>query len=612
MSPISELGQLAQQTLQVLTHLTALVTSTTRAVGKGVSLTVRTLWQVVYDRLSKHAAGKEVPRGTPQRPSAPALGERGVAVLGDVQGDVIGTWARREPITRYTDIVCPRRVWVKTPRVSVVVRLTMQFPAYSAAVEELALQAGLPVRVRVDAPAFAVLNEVEQETVGRPEADSPPLVFDLRPLHVGPTRVNFDFFQNGNPVGTASVPVEITAHEVSATAESYSGQKLRLEPDAAPPDRMLYITYERFREQPALVFTLFRAGEVGRTFTPVPLEADPRTHADRLYEHLTLLTQQQDPTAKAVLGRWRVLPAEDVDRRLRQLGQTLWRDLIPQELKAVYAAERDAWRDGTLLIVSDEPHIPWELVWPYEPGGWQDEAPWCITMRLTRWLRRDFQGNGHEAPPTRLYVSTLACLAPTDSGLPAAQQERDFLRQWAEQHNLKDVSPEPPTWSGVMDLLEGGTYDWLHVAAHGNFYSAAPEADSALWLQNKRALTPDHIVGPTVEGHINARRPAFVFNACDSGRQGWALTRLGGWANRLISSGAGLFLAPLWTVTDDRAVDFARAFYRELAAGNTVAEAVRQARLAAYRTGDPTWLAYSLYAHPNARLAWGRDRERNT
>ncbi|MBM4430642.1 MAG: CHAT domain-containing protein [Chloroflexi bacterium] len=258
-----------------------------------------------------------------------------------------------------------------------------------------------------------------------------------------------------------------------------------------------------------------------------------------------------------------------------------------------------------MLVVSDEPYIPWELVWPYAPGGWEDEAPWCLTLRLTRWLRRDAQGNGHESAPTRLSLKTIACLAPTYkelNKLPSAQQELAFLRDLMAQHHLSDLSPTPPTWAKVLDLLEAGGYDWLHVAAHGNFYPHTPDADSAIWLQDDRPLTPDALVGSAIEGHINSHRPGFVFNACETGRQGWVLTRLGGWANKLVSTGAGLFLAPMWTVTDDRALAFAKMLYLKLLAGETVAEAVRQARLAAKSSGDPTWLAYSVYAHPNARV----------
>lgn len=58
------------------------------------------------------------------------------------------------------------------------------------------------------------------------------------------------------------------------------------------------------------------------------------------------------------------------------------------------------------------------------------------------------------------------------------------------------------------------------------------------------------------------------------GRQGLALTRIGGWANRLISCGAGLFVGPLWSVRDESALTFASAFYQSRFSGETVATAV--------------------------------------
>lgn len=518
--------------------------------------------------------------------------------------DITKSLVNDKSVIRYTDISCPDQVHKDTARVSVIVRLTLAPSQLSAGIEKLLVQKG-PVRVRLEASAFTCLNDQEQETLIIPEEDSPAVIFDLRPERVGPTRLTFDFFQGGNPVGTVSVPIEVTADPVSVHQTAKSKAVLRIANVAPPPDFMLYIGYERTTSQPTLTFTLLRSESVGgRTFHPITLQSHPQGQSERLFEKLTVLSKQQDPTTKAVRNQWRALSLDDVDRKLKLFGQNLWHELVPDDFKSVYARERAKWHNKSLLIVSDEPYIPWELIWPYG-DDWQDDAPWCITMQLTRWLRRDFQGNGHEAAPHLLPFRALACLAPVYAGkakLDNAQEEARYLHDLLQEHNLTDLTPPKFTWNNVMDLLEAKTYDWLHVAAHGSFSPKAPNDDSAIWLQDQHPLTPGDFVGPSIQSHIRMRRPGFVLNACHSGRESWAITSIGGWANRLISFGAGLFLGPLWTVADKPALKFTQTFYECLLDGETVAQAVRESRLAARRDGDPSWLAYSVYAHPNARL----------
>jgi CBS domain-containing protein len=532
----------------------------------------------------------------------------GMVSLGDLAVEEDPGSALAETVVRYTDIACPRQVWIETLRVTVVVRLTVQHPAYSDAMKELKLDPNQPVRVGLQAPGFNVLGKSVQEVPIPRDTDSDPVVFDLQPKQVGHTSLTFDFFQGNQPVGTTSVAVEVTAYEIVAGADSRPAQPLHFGGQVEPPDIVLHIAVQE--SPPALVFTLIRDGGAWwRTFPPVGINARSEAHAGELYRSIASLVETNDPVVDAVLGKRLGIPAEDVDRRIRQLGQNLWKNLIPQELKDLYSGERRQWKDTRLLILSDEPHLPWELIWPYdEAGQWKDEGPWCDTLNMTRWLRKDPRGNGNVIPPNQLHLHSLAVLAPTYSllsNLVGAQAEQDVLLGMVVQHNLQNVSPAKPTWGAVMDLLESGGYDWVHAAAHGNFYAQGPDADSALWLQQDQSLTPEAIVGPEIEGYLRHRRPAFFFNACQVGRQGWTLTRIGGWANRLVSAGAGLFVGPLWEVSDSGALKFASAFYQALFDGATVAGATRQARLAAREMGDPSWLAYSVYAHPNARLVRG-------
>src|SRR5262249_42117895 len=96
-------------------------------------------------------------------------------------------------------------------------------------------------------------------------------------------------------------------------------------------------------------------------------------------------------------------------------------------------------------------------LWPYDQQGWawEDDMPWCGTLRVTRWLRSDAQGKGTPPPPTRLRLQRLALIAPTDTDLPGAQEECRRLRHLATTNDIQDISPAVATWQAVITILEG-------------------------------------------------------------------------------------------------------------------------------------------------------------
>ncbi|HAJ37426.1 MAG TPA: hypothetical protein DCL15_17290 [Chloroflexi bacterium] len=501
-------------------------------------------------------------------------------------------------VTRYTDIACPRRVWIGAERLAVVVRLTVAPPTRSAALQQFSVRADAPVQIRLTAPAFDLLNAADQATPILPDADSPPVVFDLKPRVVGPTSLVFDFRQAGNPVGTAVAPIEITSYEVVDAPERRGVAALQLPEGIDPPDLILTIQYDTTGGAPRLLMTLEEtAAHRLSTFDPVPLRSDPEHAAAALYGDLTNLAEQAAYHADdaAFLA--------ELNDAVQQIGFRLWKTLIPAGLKELYQARVATWADKTLLVVSDEPYIPWELVWPYSQAtGECDDAPWAVTLRLLRWLRRDAVSTGYAGPPAVIPLRRLACVAPDHTGLAHLVEERDFLRDLLHALALDDVSPPAAGRRAVLDLLRQGGYDWLHIVTHG----APPDAETppgAIELEDAHLL-PGDLLGPQVEGYIYRVRPGFVLNICHGGRQRWGLTQLDGWANVLIGAGAGLVAAPRWAVTDRQALAFAQSFYRHLLGNMPVAQAVHEARRAAFAAGDPTWLAYSVYAHPQARASY--------
>lgn len=503
---------------------------------------------------------------------------------------------------RHTDISCPRQVWQGTDRFHLVVRLTIGPVPHSAADGTLEVATGKVVRVGLAAPDLDLLSAPWQEITVPPGRDSTPAVFDLRPRRAGHTRLTLDFFQGGNPLGTVTVPLEVVAGPVAEGRAERAPLLLVLESEAPAPDRVLLIDWHPGNSR--LTITLLqRGGAEAWRFPPLELGPghQPSAWAESLYRALDDLAEQIDPTAHQVLGRRRALAPAGVERRLRELGQNLWRAL-PEELRSLYARERKSWREGTLLIYSDEFELPWELVWPYGEG-WEDDGPWCSTLRMSRWLRRNGKSEGNGMAPGRLHVDSLACIAPGDSRLAGARSEQSWLRRLLKKLGVRDLSPTEPTWDAVQDLLRSKRPDWLHVSAHGS-PPKAPGRHPVLWLPGLEALTPESLVGPEIEGWLRRDRAAFFFNVCHSGRHGRSLTGIGGWADRLIACGAGLFLGTLWRVEDEAARRAARALYEHLfhSQPKTVTEAVHAARVAAREAGGPTWLAYTLYAHPNAKV----------
>ena len=256
-----------------------------------------------------------------------------------------------------------------------------------------------------------------------------------------------------------------------------------------------------------------------------------------------------------------------------------------------------------MLIIADKATIPWELVRPYG-DGWDDQAFWCETFHFARWLPRHPNFPEQFVPAALLPMTHLATLAPTTYGeLTAIPREHQILTDLIARHRLQDLSPPRVTSAAVLDILEGGVYDWIHAVSHGDFVPQAAINSSILWLDDKVSFSSEEITGPAIRQHLKTRRPGFVFNACHLGREGSGLSGSSGWARQLLGAGAGLFLAPLWTVTDELGSLFTETFYRTLVDnGEGAAAAVWAARQAVKQTGDPTWLAYSLYAHPNARV----------
>jgi|GEM_PF-1823299 len=290
------------------------------------------------------------------------------------------------------------------------------------------------------------------------------------------------------------------------------------------------------------------------------------------------------------LDALRNLPAStpepaDVDRRLRNLGRDLADELLPRDLARRLVAHAPEIR--TLQIASDEPSVPWEIL---ALSGEDGEEPWFLGERflVTRWRRGPKE-------PRRLPLRRLALIAPSDSGLPSMESEVDKIAEMLGEGRAVRL---PARQTTVLDGLRRGAFDGWHFATH----AAARADDPSSWrlaLEGGGDLTPADF-GP----HLADSSPLVFLNACSAGQSAPSLTGLGGFADKLVSYGAGAVIGPLWAVPDAPAQMVATSFFRRFLGGEGLAEALRGARIEVRRAfpGDPTWLAYVAFGHPEARI----------
>jgi hypothetical protein len=292
-----------------------------------------------------------------------------------------------------------------------------------------------------------------------------------------------------------------------------------------------------------------------------------------------------------------LLLQEDIESKLTKLGRELYRTLFPKELQQAYRLFREIVK--TILIISDEPWIPWEMIRPYDDSGPEviDDEFLCIRFQVTRWL------SGDSGPAAEIEVPKLACVL-VSADLPQARAEHDRVVALAgSRPEIQNISPEAPSVEIVEKLLQEGGIGLLHFVGHGDFDRAQPN-ESGIPMSDGLALRPIDLQGPILT-RLKKDRPFVFLNACRVGQQSWALTGLGGWAERWVRAGqCGAFIGPLWSVRDSSAFDFAKTFYDALERGETFGQAAQTARMEVRKNhpGDPTWLAYTVYAHGNGRL----------
>ncbi len=286
---------------------------------------------------------------------------------------------------------------------------------------------------------------------------------------------------------------------------------------------------------------------------------------------------------------------------LQDRGAQLFDELFPEPLRALLWQHRAEL--GQIWLLADEPYLPWELVHLKPAKGRRPRTPWFLgQLGLVR--------SQYGAFPPRVL---LARPGRVRSLCPDYLDSRWRLEESAaEAAYLKDrfgAEPVAATERDVLALLRKGDFDLLHFSGHG-LCDPGDVASAKIMLAGRKgrggAVTPQYLSATTVSQNVDytksENRPVVVLNACQTARGGQQLSSLGGFARAFLEAGAGAYVSTLWSVRQEPARDFVETFYDRLLGGATVGEASVAAREAARAAGDASWLAYAVYARPDAIL----------
>jgi hypothetical protein len=446
---------------------------------------------------------------------------------------------------------------------------------------------------------FTVIGDDRAE-IDYPAAGGPALLyFDVKGTHLGEGEIWVAVRQR--QMGVAQIVLRPRIVERALAAWSTRGEATAVEaPALTKPLYQLLIVEQNNGHETSFFYELDFPGQLNvfNTYSSKPLKVHKAKYVEALYKEIEQrwISNFNEQARKADI--------EAFTEELRAFGASLFDELFPVEMQEILWKHRDQLK--SILVVSTEPFIPWEIVHLKEPGQkLGNETRFLAQMGLVRWLH-----NVGGLPPEVLTIRNdkarvvIPDYPHKDFVLPEAQAEREFLEK-----ELRATSIEPQPNPVRKILQQPGSFDLLHFACHGeaegdNITNARLVLEGYVDGQN---YVPTYINATTVEQFANLRnangsRPVVVLNACQVGRAGYKLTGIGGFAQAFLGGGAGLFVGTLWSVGDSPARTYTETFYKELKADKTVADAAIAAREGSRAAGDATWLAYVVYGHPHATV----------
>jgi hypothetical protein len=401
------------------------------------------------------------------------------------------------------------------------------------------------------------------------DGDSEPVMFEFRADTPGPQIISVTAWLGGTYLG--ELLVEITAERGSPPVTIHD-VLAEMATEATKGAVSLVVRYDP--RQNSYRFEFRDEDNPEEVTSNLAYEPGPRV--ERLVAEL-------DELAKDRTG----YSAAQTRDYLINSGARLWQEMIPERLRQQFWDRQHRIRQ--LTILADKDAVPWELLYPMDPG--HDEGFLVEQFPVTRAIFG-------RAPTRRLRLEPARFVLPEESPTKA-YDEIQILQQL-----LSSVQRPEAVIVGLtplQELIRNGDFGLLHFACHNRF---DPDDGSSITFEQARKFTPTLMTTAAINHVLANSAPAIFINACRSAGLTATYNQLEGWASKFLEAGAAVFIGSLWAVSDTTGREFAGQLYSHLLNDLSLGEALLASRRAAAdKPGDPTWLAYTAYGDPNATIS---------
>jgi len=492
-----------------------------------------------------------------------------------MSASAVSAAAGRVPVARPRYLVgqCPESVAVGKPfSLLASIDLASINVAASPASAELELfdvpPEGQDVVLVMYTPGLHVLSD-HQQTVHVPaDADSRPVRFELRADTPGPVKVSLTAWIGGTHLG--ELRVEITA-ERDRTPGPHREVLAEITTQPTAGTVSLVVRYDPSQQAYRFEFR----DEDNPDEVPSNLAYDPGPVVEQLIADLDSLAAGRSGYS-----------ADQTRDYLVNAGARLWQQLVPGQLREQFWDRQHRIRQ--LTILADKDAVPWELLYPMDPG--HDAGFLVEQFPVTRAIFGWRPGRTLRLQPARFVLP--------EGSLHEAAAEVEAMRRLLDPGQapgavISELTP-------LTDLIGSGKFGLLHFACHNTY---EPVGGSSIRL-GRVQFTPTLLEVAAIQKALQASAPTVFINACRSAGLAATYNRLDGWASKFLEAGAAAFIGSLWAVSDGASREFAEELYRCLKHGSTLGDAVMEARqAAASMPDDPTWLAYTVYGDPRATIS---------